>query len=85
MRLLDERSPRLQLAVGETLDARIEAEPGLDAVHVDGGRVEAEPELAPEAVAVALGEHDGDVGDLAEDVEVGGQAGDRRRRGTRGS
>ena len=34
------------------------------------------PELAAELLAVALGEHHRDVGDLAEDVEVGGEAGD---------
>ncbi len=38
-------------------------------VELDGARVDAE--LAAEALAVLLGEQHRDVGDLAEDVEVG--------------
>ena len=74
--LLDQGAAGLQLAVGEALDARVEAEAGLDAVEVDLDGADAEAELAAELLAVALGEQHRDVGDLGEDVEVGGEAGD---------
>ena len=65
---------RLQLAVGQPLDARIDPEPRLDASQVDLDPID--PELTAELLAVAHREHHRDVGDLRQDVEVRRQPGD---------
>ena len=75
--LLDQRPAGLQLAVGQPSTLGSTPKPALTPSMsiVDSSVVEAE--LAAEALAVALGEHHRDVGDLGEDVEVGRQPGDR--------
>ena len=79
----DELAALLELAVGEALEAGVDAEAGLHAGQVELARPSGStPISAAMRSPWVCGEVHRDVGDLGEQVEVGGQAWRWRRRGT---